>query len=91
MQGLHLTYFLLRQLPIPSREMFASSPGFVAASLSDFIVPRVLELTYTAWSLRGLARDLGYSGAPFPWDETKRFIIKCEIDAAYFHVYLSCL
>ena len=33
------------------------------------------------------ARDCGYLGKPFPWDEERRFIIRCELDALYFHLY----
>jgi len=37
-----------------------------------------------------LARDCGYDGPPFVWDETRRFEIRCELDAAFFHLYLPC-
>ena len=29
-------------------------------SLRDFAIPRVLELTYTAWDLESFAADVGY-------------------------------
>jgi hypothetical protein len=48
---------------------------------------RVLELTYTAWDLQPFARDCGYDGPPFRWDEDRRFLLRCELDAAYFHLY----
>lgn len=35
-----------------------------------------------------LARDCGYDGPPFPWDPERRFEIRCELDAAFFHLYL---
>jgi hypothetical protein len=50
-------------------------------------VPRVLELSYTAYDLRGFAEDCGYAGGPFRWDEARRFLLRCELDAAYFHLY----
>lgn len=28
-----------------------------------------------------------YHGPPFRWDEERRFLIRCELDAAYFHLY----
>ena len=56
-----------------------------AESLRKLIVPRVLELTYTAWDLEGFARDCGYDGPPFRWDEERRFMLRCELDAAFFH------
>jgi hypothetical protein len=33
------------------------------------------------------ARDCGYDGPPFIWDEERRFLLRCEPDAAYFHLY----
>jgi hypothetical protein len=49
--------------------------------------PRVLELTYTAWDLEAFARDCGYDGPPFRWDEDRRFLLRCELDAAFMHLY----
>jgi hypothetical protein len=47
-----------------------------------------LELTYTAWDLEPFAKDCGWSGPPFRWDEERRFLLRCELDAAFFHLYL---
>jgi len=48
----------------------------------------VLELTYTAWDLQACARDFGYSGPPFRWIEERRVLLRAELDAAFFHLYL---
>ena len=37
--------------------------------------------------MEGFARDIGYQGPPFRWDEQRRFLIRCELDAAFFHLY----
>ncbi len=74
-----MTFFYMKQLPI--------LPPSAYANQSTWLLPRVLELTYTAWDLAPFARDLGYSGPPFPWDEGRRFQLRCEIDAAFFHLY----
>ena len=29
----------------------------------------------------------GYDGPPFRWDEARRFLLRCELDAAFFHLY----
>ena len=58
-----------------------------AVSYSAWLRPRVLELTYTAWDLQPFAEDLGYAGPPFRWDEERRFLLRCELDAAFFHLY----
>jgi hypothetical protein len=52
-------------------------------------LPRVLELTYSAWDLEAFAQDCGWSGPPFRWDEERRFLLRCELDAAFFHLYLG--
>jgi hypothetical protein len=35
-----------------------------------------------------LARDCYYGGPPFSWNLDRRFEIRCELDAAFFHLYL---
>jgi len=72
--------FITRQLPI-------LPPWAYAERYTKFISPRVLELIYTAWDLQPFAQDCGYHGPPFRWDEERRFLLRCELDAAYFHLY----
>jgi hypothetical protein len=33
------------------------------------------------------ARDCGFEGEPFVWNEDRRFLLRCELDALYFHLY----
>lgn len=86
--GTSLTYFILKQLPV-----LAPSTYLVAAqwdqqrTVGEWVVDRVLELTYTSWNLEPFARDLGHTGMPFRWDPWRRFQLRCEIDAAFFHLY----
>jgi hypothetical protein len=58
-------------------------------SLDDlnFLVPRVLELTYTSHSMAPFARDLGYEGPPYRWDEDRRAQLRAELDAWYARAY----
>jgi len=51
---------------------------------SQFILPRALELTYNPNKLQGFAKDYGYPGSPFIWDEERRFLSRCELDAMFF-------
>lgn len=53
----------------------------------DFINSRVLELSYTSYSMTPFARDLGYEGDPFPWDEDRRALLRAELDAWYARAY----
>jgi hypothetical protein len=55
--------------------------------LLGLIVPRVLELTYTAWDLEPFARDCGYDGPPYRWDEERRARLRAELDGIYAHLY----
>jgi hypothetical protein len=85
--GTHLKYHVFRQLPSFHPIAYAQPAPWTREPLSDWILPRVLELTYTAWELEEFARDCGYHGAPFRWDDDRRFDIRCELDAAFFHKY----
>lgn len=85
--GTSFSYFVLKQLPILPPISYAWP--FLAGTLLDFVVPRVLELVYTAHDMAQLARDCGYDGPPFRWDEARRFQIRAELDAGYLHAYLG--
>jgi N-6 DNA Methylase len=86
--GNNLSFFIVKQIPflLPSTYV---EPCLWSHSdrLIDWIFPRTLELTYTAWDLEPFAKDCGYDGPPFRWDEERRFLLRCELDAAYFHLY----
>ena len=48
-----------------------------------------MELVYSAYDLALFAKDCGYDGPPFKWDEERRFLMRCELDADFFHLYLG--
>ena len=86
--GTHLNFFVYQQLPVlPPRTYAAPCPWSPEETLKDWILPRVLELGYTAHDMVSFARDCGYEGSPFRWDEERRFRLRCELDAAFFHLY----
>ena len=60
---------------------------FQGAKFSDFCLPRSLELSFVTHALSGIAENLGVPVSPFKWDEDRRFLLRCELDAAYFHLY----
>lgn len=78
--GNHLTYGYLRQLPFIPR-------GVYSDERINFIVPRVLELTYTAHDLKPWAEDLGYEGQPYSWNAERRARLRAELDAYYARLY----
>ncbi|MEU0502029.1 DNA methyltransferase [Nocardia sp. NPDC005998] len=79
--GTHMYLFLWKQLPVPT-------PAMLKPHL-PFLIPRVLELTYTAHDMSGLARDLGNPTdlGPFIWDIDRRAQIRAELDAFFFQLY----
>ena len=86
--GVHLTFFTIRQLPVLAPEEYTVlSPWSRSTAVRDWLLPRVLELTYTAWNLKPFAEDCGDDGAPFIWNPERRFQLRCEIDAAFFRLY----
>jgi hypothetical protein len=78
--GSSLKYFTLKQFPV------LPPHAYDEAALA-FIVPRVLELTYTSHSMAPFARDLGHEGPPFAWDEARRAQLRAELDAWYALAY----
>ncbi|EWY37266.1 type II restriction endonuclease [Skermanella stibiiresistens SB22] len=62
-------------------------PAFYTEPRLSFVVPKVLELTYTSHSLAPFARDLGYDGPPFRWDEERRALLRADLDAFYARAY----
>jgi hypothetical protein len=95
--GTHMNFFILSQLPVLPPERYTPQ-------LLDYIVPRVLELVYTAWDMLPFAQDvlsewrmqngewtMPYTAEgvpiPFTWDTERRFQLRCELDALYFHLY----
>jgi hypothetical protein len=78
--GNHLKFFTVKQLPV-------IPPSAYDDEIRSFVEQRVLELTYTAWDIESFARDLGDDGSPFRWDEERRFAMRAELDATFFHLY----
>lgn len=101
--GANVTYGYVMQFPVLRPEVFSRSrPGAIEqeeasrapaifaspeGTLAQWIGERVLELVYTAWDMQAFARDLGYEGPPFVWNPERRFTLRCELDAAFFHLY----
>ncbi len=88
--GVTLNFFIVKQLPVLPPQVFDSLCWWPAGAqtVRSWVRPRVLELTYTGWDLDSFAHDCGWSGPPFRWDEERRFLLRCELDAACFHLYL---
>lgn len=86
--GTHLADYILKQLPV-------LPPDRYTAADHAFIVPRVLELTYTAHDLQAWGQDLAAydprpaaeQGQPFAWNPERRAQLRAELDAYYARLY----
>jgi len=78
----------VKQVPVP----------WTSGRIPHEISRRVLELIYTAYDMKPFAEDVWSDlhlesqdspplPEPFAWNEERRFLIRCEIDAMYFHLY----
>ncbi len=86
--GSHLTYGYLNQIPIFPPDAYLDSYPCLGSRLTFWLASRVLELSYTAWDLLPFSQDCAWPGPPFRWDEDRRFLLRCELDAVFFHLYL---
>jgi hypothetical protein len=78
--GTNLSDYIMKQIPfIPT--------SFYTARLRDIIKRKVIELQYTNEDIKAFVLDLGVSDPCFTWNEQQRFLLKCELDAIYSHLY----
>jgi hypothetical protein len=85
--GSNFNQWIWKQLPVLSPFQLSKEGRWLSQEPIYWAMTRVLELTYTAWDLQPFAQDCGYEVPPFQWDEDRRFLLCCELDAAYFHLY----
>ena len=84
-QGQTLNLFIVEQLPVIAPADYDRPFGDTTAR--DLVRDHVLRLTYTAHDMAPFARDLGYDGPPFTWDDEERRHLRARLDALYFHLY----
>jgi len=91
-QGQHLNWFILEQLPVVPPERYETAL-FGPKTAGEIVREAVLELTYTAHDMAPFARGMGHVDAagaalpPFRWDEKRRLLLRAKLDALYFHLY----
>ena len=84
-QGTHLNWYILEQLPVITNEEYNRVFGVKTAR--ELLEDHVLRLTYTAHDMAPFARDMGYDGPPFIWNAEERRHLRARLDALYFHLY----
>jgi hypothetical protein len=86
--GNSFSYFYFKQIPVLDPTTYErETPWEPSRSLVDWIVQRVVELSYTAYDLKAFASDVGWEGPPFQWSEDRRLRLRAELDAAFMHLY----
>ena len=91
-QGQHLNWFIVEQLPIVPLDRF-NSVYFGPKTAGEIVREAVLELTYTSHDMAPFGRDMGYVDEmgrvkpPFIWNERRRLILRSRLDAVFFHLY----
>ena len=85
LQGTTLNWYIVEQLPVIAPADYDRAFGSTIAR--DLVRHHVLRLTYTAHDMVPFARDLGYHGPPFIWNQEKRRHLRARLDALYFHLY----
>jgi hypothetical protein len=86
--GTSMAYFVMRQLPVLPPSTYAqAAPWARTISLVEWIGLRSSRLLMTTYDM--LATDLNAQGLnePVIWDDESRLRIRCELDAAFLHLY----
>jgi hypothetical protein len=81
--GVNFTFGVMQQVVVPRTQ--------VSRALSGIALRACLELSATADDMSPFSKDLWPEGegAVFRYDPERRFETRCELDAAFFHLYLG--
>ena len=87
--GVNMNFFIVKQLPVLPPETYLEKACTSGRRHGlELVVPRVLELTYTANELEGFRFVISVTMALlFLWDNRRRHCLQSELDAVYAHMY----
>jgi N-6 DNA Methylase len=86
--GTNLSDYIMKQLPVLPPSRFEVAEAWTEdRTLGEWVARRSLELSHTTGSLSAFAAEAGFPQEPFVWDSKRRFQLRCELDAAFFHLY----
>lgn len=84
-QGQHLNYYIVEQLPLIPRPAFERRFGTTSAK--DMVRDYVLRLSYTCRDLEAFGASQGFDGQPFVWNDEERLHLRARLDALFFMLY----
>jgi hypothetical protein len=84
-QTSNVNWYIVEQLPVIPPADYDRKFGTMTAR--EIVAREVLHLTYTAHDMAAFARDMGYDGEPFIWNDADRRQRRARLDALYFHLY----
>jgi phage repressor protein C with HTH and peptisase S24 domain len=86
--GMHIKYNIFKQLPmIPPYRYDLPAEWLKGGDMTGWLTTRITELSCTAWDIESTMNNSSSGILPFHWNEERRFLLRCELDAAYFHLY----
>lgn len=91
MGGTTLNYFIFKQIPSILSEVVTRNLPLIGRSAAEHVGNCVKELVCVSEDMMPLVdptNDRDEYSAPFRWDEERRFLLRAELDAAFFHLYL---
>ena len=81
LSGLSFSYFIMRQQPVVPPTL----PSLRGLDREDCYEKRQSELSMTSQIM--CSKETGPAALPFRYSLSRRFQIRCELDAAFFHLY----
>jgi len=84
--GGSLNKYILFQLPVVNPPS-GPCPWNPDIPLDEWILDRALELSATGSDLVSLSSEIGREHQIFRHEEARRFLLECELNAAYFRLY----
>ncbi|MCT8336600.1 restriction endonuclease [Methanoculleus sp. Afa-1] len=100
MGGTNFTYHIIKQLPVLPPSTYTPALidfiaprvielTYTARDLEPFARDVLAEVGVARWNAWFPQNPVGEDGTPRPfvWDEERRFDLRCDLDALYFHLY----
>lgn len=86
--GSALSFFIVKQIPVLHPKVLGMECIWDHKVKFDYwLNERAIELTYTSYELAAFASDFGFYHPPFRFNESRRILLRAELDAAFFHLY----